>query len=339
MGEIKKIGEEYYIEFYARGLLYQQKGGKSMAQAQKLLEEIEGKIAKGEMGIIVRDVDIDVFLKTFLGYAAKEFSSKTVERYLTTIEYFDYFLQEEPVEIKKLSGVTPYLIECFYEFLDRNLSDIEKKQREKMMLFTIYLLSDILEYGISLGYINDNPTLHWQKKASPLGKIPEVLDERGIDDLLKNLDDHFKGVVRFLLVTGLRMEELAELRWDDVDRDNNNLKVKSYKGRNQERDIRQVPLDHEALGILQNRMTENQPSGDQVFPGIGEEQLCAVIDDALSKSATNKKKTFNSLRHTFAKKLLEKGVGLVRLHQLMGLDDILQIMIYEPFIPEREGMT
>ena len=44
MGEIKKIGEEYYIEFYARGLKYQQQAGTDKRQAEELLRNIEEKI-------------------------------------------------------------------------------------------------------------------------------------------------------------------------------------------------------------------------------------------------------------------------------------------------------
>ena len=32
MGDIRKINDEYYLEFHARGLLYQQKAGKDIAR-------------------------------------------------------------------------------------------------------------------------------------------------------------------------------------------------------------------------------------------------------------------------------------------------------------------
>ena len=158
MGQVRKIGEEYYIEFYARGLLYQQKGGNDIVHAQKLLDEIEGKIKQGEMGTIVRDVDLDIFLKTFSEFAQKEYSSKTFSRYSDTIKHFSEFLKKKFPGLKKLSEVTPKVIEDYRFYLSQEAE--RRKLKPKVLNFTLYLLRDCLDYGITLGYINDNPTLH-----------------------------------------------------------------------------------------------------------------------------------------------------------------------------------
>ena len=44
MGTVRKIGNEYYIEFYARGLLYQQKAGQQKEVAEQMLKEVEEKM-------------------------------------------------------------------------------------------------------------------------------------------------------------------------------------------------------------------------------------------------------------------------------------------------------
>jgi len=48
MGQIRKINEVYYIEFYARGLLYSQVAGNNLENAQTLLAQVEEKIAAGK---------------------------------------------------------------------------------------------------------------------------------------------------------------------------------------------------------------------------------------------------------------------------------------------------
>ena len=63
MGTIRKIGDEYFIEFFARGLKYQQKIGLDPARAEQALKEIEAQIARGEALTIVREM-------IFKGYAA-----------------------------------------------------------------------------------------------------------------------------------------------------------------------------------------------------------------------------------------------------------------------------
>ena len=74
MGDIRKINDEYYIEFHARGLLYQQKAGKDIARARQLLADIEAKIQQGETGPLVRDVDVDIFFQAFMESAWQEYA-------------------------------------------------------------------------------------------------------------------------------------------------------------------------------------------------------------------------------------------------------------------------
>ena len=149
MGQIKKIGDEYYIEFYARGLLYQQKAGPDKVQAERLLNDIESKIAQGEAATIVRDVDVDIFFKTFLENAAVEHTPKTLARYQDVTSHFVQFL---PRDIQKLSSITPRVIEDYRAHL--------WQQNPQVLNFNIFLLRDIFDYSIKLGYLNDNPTLH-----------------------------------------------------------------------------------------------------------------------------------------------------------------------------------
>ena len=153
MGQIKKIGDEYYIEFYARGLLYQQKAGVDKAQAERLLNEIENKIACGETATIVRDVDVDIFFQTFLKYAAKEHTPKTLKHYQSLIDNFIQFLAQK---IHKLSAITPRVIEEYRFYL------LEQKPRitAEMINFYLFLLRDIFDYSINLGFLNDNPAFH-----------------------------------------------------------------------------------------------------------------------------------------------------------------------------------
>ena len=97
MGTVKKIGNEFYIEFEARGLKYQQKAGTSEDAAYALLYEIESKIRNGQMGAIVRDVDMDIFLHDFIEHARGLHTPRTIERFTDLIANFQRFLESSPV--------------------------------------------------------------------------------------------------------------------------------------------------------------------------------------------------------------------------------------------------
>ena len=116
MGKVKKINDEYFIEFYARGLLYQQKAGSDENVAQKMLSEIEDKINKGEMEAIDRDVDFDIFINSFCDYAKDRFSDTSFKRYVDVAKRFEGFINSEFGESPKLSKVTPIIIEKFQQF-------------------------------------------------------------------------------------------------------------------------------------------------------------------------------------------------------------------------------
>ena len=153
MGEIHKIGDVYYIKFYARGLLYSQAAGSDKQAAMRMLEKVEAKIAGGEALTIVREIDLDVFGEQFLSQAKEQFSLKSIGRFLSTWNHFKSFLKEEYPPIIKLSHITPLVIESYKTYL-------AKTQKPKVVNFTLLLLREILEYGIKIGFINDNPTLH-----------------------------------------------------------------------------------------------------------------------------------------------------------------------------------
>ena len=201
MGTVRKIGECYYIEFIARGLLYQRKGGPDKKAAERLLEEVEGKIAKGEMEAIVRDVDRDVFFKTFLEHVRREQTDKTYARHETLVHHFQEFCSKELSSQSKLSSVTPRLIEDYR-------AQLISEGKPRLINFTLLLLKDVLDFAIKLGYLNDNPTLHIQWVDGPQQRKPRVLTPKEIDRILTNISGGQKDVFTLLLRTGIRLNEL-----------------------------------------------------------------------------------------------------------------------------------
>jgi hypothetical protein len=153
MGKIRKINDLYYIDFIARGLLYSQVAGKNLEDAQELLMRIEEKIAGGEALTVTRHIELPDFYERFLAQARSRYSPKSAERFIATIKHFSGFLEEHFPQVDKLAQLTPAIIESYKSFL-------VKTQKVKIVNLTILLIRDILEFGITLGFLNDNPSLH-----------------------------------------------------------------------------------------------------------------------------------------------------------------------------------
>jgi len=320
MGEIKKIEDEYYVEFVARGLTYQQRGGKSKKEAQKLLKDIEAKIAQGELGTLDHDVDVDIFLKTFLEYAKKEHSAQTYLRFIQCIKYFEEFLNKETDSVVKLSDLTPRIIEQFICFLKDHADFKERDSNTTAINLQIYLMREILQHGITLGNINDNPTLHVVFLKGRQGKRPETLNEEELKSLTQGARDNLKRIMRLIYHTGLRLEELVVLEPKDINFEKRCIMVVSFKGNKQLESLREIPIDAQAEKILKDGVLKF---------GEHEDGLKRALDEFLNERG--EKLTFNCFRHSFARRHLEKGISLIRLQKLMGVEDIAQMMIYADF--------
>jgi len=153
MGQIRKINDVYYIEFYARGLLYSQIAGSDLDKAQKMLLQVEAKIAGGEALTIARHIDLPDFYERFQSQARSQYASKSVERFASVIGHFSDFLDVHFPQIRQLDQLTPAILESYKAYL-------AKTQKVKTVNLSILLIREILEFGIKLGFLNDNPSLH-----------------------------------------------------------------------------------------------------------------------------------------------------------------------------------
>jgi hypothetical protein len=165
MGQIRKIGDNFYIEFYARGLMYSQIAGPTLADAERLLKETESKIAGGEALTVVREIDLGRFFEQFLIYAGQEFSPKTFRRFSQAAQHFGDYIRAKCPQVMHISHVTPAVVDGYKIFLS-TFADA------KLVNFTILLLSEAFEYAIKLGFINDNPCLHVRLLSLPAKRYP-----------------------------------------------------------------------------------------------------------------------------------------------------------------------
>ena len=182
MGQIRKINDVYYIEFYARGLLYSQVAGSDLGYAEKLLQQVEEKIAGGEALTIVRHIELPDFYERFIVQVKEKHSAKSVTRFVSTIKDFSAFIDSNCPQVRQLSQLTPAVIESYK-------ASLIKTQKSKIVNLSILLIRDVLEFGIKLGFLNDNPSLHvrllpWPQrtvlKSTPRHAIAKQLLSHGV---------------------------------------------------------------------------------------------------------------------------------------------------------------
>lgn len=145
------------------------------------------------------------------------------------------------------------------------------------------------------------------------------------EKLIRNAAPYLQDLIGFALNTGLRIGEIFILRWSDVDWEKSFLNVFAPKTGK----IRVVPMNPETRRILEawslGRKNEfifyNYETGKPfVDLGAGFALAC--------QKAGIEGVTWHTLRHTFASRLLERGVDIVTVKELLGHSTVIVTMRY-----------
>ncbi len=140
-------------------------------------------------------------------------------------------------------------------------------------------------------------------------------------------------IISMLYGCGLRSYELCNLTLADVDFERDTVFIKKQKGNYD----RYVPLSkHLKRGLQQYIQTENpihylfnsQVTKDGEPQGLTNRAIQWIIKENRSKIGSKKQITAHTLRHTYATHLLEEGLNLVALKELLGHAHIETTMIY-----------
>lgn len=122
------------------------------------------------------------------------------------------------------------------------------------------------------------------------------------------------AAVRLLMLTGCRTEEIASLRWDDVDRGAGELRLRDSKS-----GPKSVPLTPTALELIEG--IERVPGNPWMFPGKRPGTRLACLGNhwkGLRKEAELPGVRLHDLRHSYASRALAIGESLSMIGKLLG---------------------
>jgi site-specific recombinase XerD len=156
--------------------------------------------------------------------------------------------------------------------------------------------------------------------------LPRAMNPADVRKLLSVIDDtRDRALMLLLLRTGMRIGEALGLRLNDLDiRDK---KVHLFEGEKNSMG-RVVYLSDDALFALKLWLRRRDKNKEFVFYGQGNRPLCysagrSRFVNYLKKAGLEQKGyTVHCLRHTFASELLNAGMRLECLQQLLGHQDI-----------------
>jgi integrase len=143
--------------------------------------------------------------------------------------------------------------------------------------------------------------------------------------LLANATPYIQDIAAFALNTGLRIGEILTLTWEQVEIEKNILNVFAHKTHK----VRCVPLNLEARQILDSWVAGR--TNEFVFYNYETGKPFVDLDAGLALACSKagiKGVTWHKLRHTFASRLIESGVDVVTVKELLGHSSIVTTMRY-----------
>lgn len=161
-------------------------------------------------------------------------------------------------------------------------------------------------------------------------KLPVILNPQELKALFAAPTLLKQRIVLTLIYSaGLRSQEVINLKISDIDFERKTIHIRQSKYKKD----RIVPLaKYMAIGLKKYLKAENPHvwlfNGKEADRRYSVKGLSWVMRESLKKTSITKEVSLHSLRHSFATHLLEQGLNIVTLKELLGHAEITTTMIY-----------
>lgn len=174
-----------------------------------------------------------------------------------------------------------------------------------------------------------NPRRIDLKFAKTSKKLPVVLSRQEIEAIINSIINHkHKLLVAITYGAGLRVSEVIGLRVNDVDLENLTIHIKEAKGKKDRITVFPKKLINDFRNLIAGKSANDLIFESELGGKLTDRSAQAVFYRALKKSGIAKNASFHSLRHSFATHLLENGVDIRYIQELLGHQNIRTTQIY-----------
>ncbi len=235
---------------------------------------------------------------------------------------------------QKLREVDPEQIKSFLAFLGTLNYSKSTVARKLATLRSFY------KFCMRRGYIEAHP-LAAIRTPKQEKRLPKYLEIEQINKLLATPDDttllgaRDRAMLEVLFSTGVRVSELVDLNFSDVDFTGQTIRVRG-KGKKQ----RTTPVGSTAIAAIQKYLDLRQ--GDSRSAGFDQNALFVnkhgqrlstrsvrrKLDKYLAQSGLDPSISPHTLRHSFATHMLNNGADLRSVQELLGHQSLSTTQVY-----------
>lgn len=259
------------------------------------------------------------------------YSQNTIKTYSSIIHKFTTYLKNQ---------IAIYNEKEFIKFFNGYI--IHLKQVKNVSQNYIYLVTVVIKKFLEFNNIHFLDSITIPKRTKP---SPNFLTQKEVKQLLdsitwdENSDSDFrvitkirdKLIVTLLYSSGLRVSELINLTIDDVNFEEKQLSIVSRNN------SRVILLDKSSNQLIQKYLKKRtqkskylvvNKSGNQLTPRY----VQLMIKKYGNESGIKKKITPHILRHSYATHLLEQGVNIKIIQEILGHSNLSTTQIYNQHI-------
>ena len=271
---------------------------------------------------------------SFLDYLLleKKYSQKTIVAYKNDLQTFHDF-NVDKFDQGNIKKVNYSQIRSWIVFLVANKISNGSINRKISSLNTYYKF--LLKTGdIKINPLNEHKALKTKSTIQLPFSEDEILNTLNLDNF-KNSFEGFRDylILELLYTTGIRRQELIDLKIQNIDYSNSRIKVLGK--RNKERYIPLICTTMKSIKkyLIYRKSLRNIKSKDALFvtlkgKKIYENLVYRITKKYFSGYSAKIKKSPHILRHSFATHLLNNGADLNSVKDLLGHTSLAATQVY-----------
>ena len=272
-------------------------------------------------------------VKPYLEYCTyrKELDTKTIKAYrIDLTQFFSYVQSAEPEK----------------ETIEQYITDLHKKYKQKTIKRKIASIKAFYSYLEEEELVEQNPFRKIKVKFKETIILPRIIPREEIEQLLNYIYASISSlsgiqykhtlrdasVIEVFFATGARVYEISNIRAENINLNSGLIRIMG-KGRKE----RYIQISNTAvLDILRKYYEDNEPeikkSGYFFINNRGkrytEQSIRLMLKKYTLKAGIQRKITPHMFRHSFATYLIEEGVDVSCVQQILGHSSIKTTQIY-----------
>ena len=313
------------------------------------IEKLRALISFGKESISNSEgVTLGAFAREYESFIKQTRSASYYNSVVLSFNHLDKFFSQrdcKPGNQKIIHSITLKEIENFVAYLQQKVKPgllLKGRTGEGYRVY-VRTLKAAFNKAVEWGYVKEN--YFFRVKLPKKQKLnPAFIDK---DQLLRITNQIDNQTVRDIVITGMRLNELLNLTWRNVNTDNKIITVGdeefTTKGRNQ----RYIPISAEVMEVLDRNKREKPNNKSLTVLNIADRGIknkyvfyksngirftgnyvSKCFKAACRAADIDKSIHFHSLRHSFASHLVQQGVSIYTIKELLGHSSISTTEIY-----------